>query len=68
MKHPDTLSSPLRYRAAACLDRMLLLLVLAGVALFILYPIVSVVATSLFRDGQFTLEYYQALFTEKTRV
>lgn len=65
MKHPDTLSSPLRYRAAACLDRMLLLLVLAGVALFILYPIVSVVATSLFRDGQFTLEYYQALFTEK---
>ena len=64
MKHPGAVSSPTRYKAAVCLDRMLLLLVLAGVALFILYPIVSVVATSLFRDRHFTLEYYQALFTE----
>lgn len=34
---------------------------LAGIALFILYPIVSVVATSFFKDGHFTLEYYREL-------
>lgn len=38
-----------------------LTLVLAGIALFILYPIVSVVATSFFKDGHFTLEYYREL-------
>ena len=42
-------------------NRLILTLVLAGIALFILYPIVSVVATSFFKDGHFTLEYYREL-------
>lgn len=54
-----------RYTAAKYLDRLILALLLAGIFLFILYPICSVVATSFYRDGHFTLEYYQDLFTEK---
>lgn len=38
----------LRYRAANLLDWVMLGLLLAGIALFILYPIVSVVSTSFF--------------------
>ena len=44
-----------RYAWAELGDRLILTLVLAGIALFILYPIVSVVATSFFKDGHFTL-------------
>lgn len=55
-----------RYFAAGIADMAILFLVLAGVGLFILYPILSVVTTSFFRDGHFTLEYYQALFTPKS--
>ena len=50
-----------RYAWAELGDRLILTLVLAGIALFILYPIVSVVATSFFKDGHFTLEYYREL-------
>ena len=64
MKHPGAVSSPTRYKAAVCLEPHAPSLCWP-VWRFILYPIVSVVATSLFRDGHFTLEYYQALFTEK---
>ena len=46
----------LRYRAANLLDWVMLGLLLAGIALFILYPIVSVVSTSFFVKGQFTLQ------------
>ncbi len=56
----------LRYARAEFADRMMLALVLAGIALFILYPIVSVVATSFFKDGRFTLEYYRELATPKS--
>ncbi|MFR8165357.1 MAG: hypothetical protein ACLU8D_04475 [Enterocloster sp.] len=49
-----------RYAWAELGDRLILTLVLAGIALFILYPIVSVVATSFFKDGHFTLEYYRS--------
>ncbi|WP_054331185.1 ABC transporter permease [Merdimmobilis hominis] len=54
----------LRYRAANLLDWVMLGLLLAGIALFILYPIVSVVSTSFFVKGQFTLQYYLDLFTK----
>lgn len=53
-----------RYRAANLLDWVMLGLLLAGIALFILYPIVSVVSTSFFVKGQFTLQYYLDLFTK----
>lgn len=55
-----------RYLTAEIADRLILALVLAGIAMFILYPVVSVVATSFFKDGRFTLEYYKVLFTAKS--
>lgn len=53
------------YAWAEAADRLILTAVLAGIALFIIYPIVSVVATSFFKSGSFTLEYYTQLFTAK---
>ena len=52
-----------RYLAAELADRLILAALLAGIGMFIIYPICSVVVTSFFKDGHFTLEYYQALFT-----
>lgn len=54
-----------QYTAAEIVDRLILCVVLAGIVLFILYPIFSVVATSFFKDGQFTLEYYLDLVSTK---
>lgn len=45
------------------LDRLLLFLLLAGIAVFILYPLVSLIGRSVFKNGMFTLEYYRLLFT-----
>ena len=56
----------MRYTRAEFADRLILFLVLAGIALFILYPIASVVATSFFKNGRFTLEYYLELATPKS--
>lgn len=58
-------ASRLRYRAANLLDWALLGVLLLGIALFILYPIVSVVSTSFFDKGQFTLQNYIDLFTKQ---
>ena len=55
-----------RYGAAEFADRLILCAVLAGIALFILYPIASVVATSFFKQGRFTLEYYVELASPKS--
>ena len=55
-----------RYLAAELADRLILAALLAGIGMFIIYPICSVVVTSFFKDGHFTLEYYQALFTAKS--
>lgn len=55
-----------RYLAAELADRLILAALLAGIGMFIVYPICSVVVTSFFKDGHFTLEYYQALFTAKS--
>ncbi len=52
-----------RYRVANLLDWLLLGLLLAGIALFILYPILSVIATSFFDQGEFTPRYYQDLMS-----
>lgn len=54
-----------RYMVANLLDGMVLAAVIAGIVLFILYPIFSVVSTSFFKDGEFTLTYYLELFNEK---
>ena len=45
------------------LDRLLLFLLLAGIVVFILYPLVSLIGRSVFKNGMFTLEYYRLLFT-----
>ena len=45
------------------LDRLLLFLLLVGIAVFILYPLVSLIGRSVFKNGMFTLEYYRLLFT-----
>lgn len=55
-----------KYAWAEAVDRLILCIILAGIVLFILYPIASVVATSFFRKGQFTLEYYKELLSEKS--
>lgn len=55
-----------RYVRAEIADRLILFLVLAGIALFIVYPIASVVATSFFKNGRFTLEYYKELASAKS--
>lgn len=52
-----------RCRTAKMLDRLLLFLLLAGIAVFILYPLVSLIGRSVFKNGMFTLEYYRLLFT-----
>lgn len=52
-----------RCRTAAMLDRLLLFLLLAGIVIFILYPLISLIGRSLFKDGVFTLEYYRQLAT-----
>ena len=49
-----------RYPAAELADRLILAGLLAGIGMFIIYPICSVVVTSFFKDGHFTVEYYQA--------
>lgn len=54
-----------QYGAAAVADRLILSILLAGIVLFILYPIYSVVATSFFKNGAFTLEYYKDLVSAK---
>lgn len=51
-----------RYILADILDGLILATVIAGIVLFILYPICSVVSTSFFDDGKFTLQYYQEIF------
>ena len=50
-----------RCRTAKMLDRLLLFLLLAGIAVFILYPLVSLIGRSVFKNGMFTLEYYRLL-------
>lgn len=45
------------------LDKLLIFIVVFGIILFILYPIYSVIITSLFDKGEFTLKFYQQLFT-----
>ena len=52
-----------RCRTAKMLDRLLLFLLLAGIAVFILYPLISLIGRSVFKNGRFTLEYYRLLFT-----
>ena len=50
-----------RCRTAKMLDRLLLFLLLAGIAVFILYPLISLIGRSVFKNGMFTLEYYRLL-------
>ncbi len=52
-----------RYLFANILDRLILAMVIAGITLFILYPIYSVISTSFFDNGEFTLKYYQEIFS-----
>ena len=52
-----------RCRTAKMLDRLLLFLLLAGIVVFILYPLVSLIGRSVFKNGMFTLEYYRELFS-----
>lgn len=46
-----------------CWTGLLLFLLLAGIVVFILYPLVSLIGRSVFKNGMFTLEYYRLLFT-----
>ena len=52
-----------RYLLSQIADGLLLGAVLLGVALFILYPICSVVATSFFSGGVFTLDHYRDILS-----
>lgn len=45
-------------------DRLLLLLTIVAVLIFIAYPVVSVVTTSLFDRAGFTLRFYEQLLTK----
>ena len=47
-----------RYLIANILDWLVLAAVIAGIVLFILYPIASVISTSFFDKNGFTLRYY----------
>lgn len=57
-----------RYLIANTIDWMILGLLIIGIVLFILYPIYSVIATSFFDKGEFTLRFYKELFTQSNLV
>ena len=57
-----------RYHLASAIDWLILGLLVTGIVLFILYPIYSVIATSFFDKGHFTLRFYKELFTQSNLV
>lgn len=68
MQKNHRLRSPSRYHVANAIDWMILGLLITGIVLFILYPIYSVIATSFFDKGEFTLKFYKDLFSKSNLV
>ena len=50
------------------LDKIILWIVIISLLLFILYPIIMVISTSFFYRGEFTLNNYKNLFSQKNLI
>ena len=50
------------------LDKIILWIVIISLLLFILYPIIMVISTSFFHRGEFTLDNYKNLFSQKNLI